>query len=97
RDVASVKRMASAQQQILKYGANRVKIGGRLIYSTCSVEPEENQSVVDSFIEEYKQFKEVSVEPLMGKKFVDKNGRLSLYGFEMDSDGVFAAKLERFK
>ncbi len=39
------------QKQLLSAAAYYVKPGGRLVYSTCSIDPEENQAVVDSFLE----------------------------------------------
>ncbi len=44
------------QLKILKSAANYVKKGGTLVYSTCSVESEENREVVDRFLKEHSQF-----------------------------------------
>lgn len=50
--------MASAELQLklLRNAARLVKKGGRLVYSTCSVEPEENEGVVRRFLEENPEF-----------------------------------------
>jgi 16S rRNA (cytosine967-C5)-methyltransferase len=42
--------LAAAQLQMLRHAAAAVAPGGRLIYATCSSEPEENESVVDQFL-----------------------------------------------
>lgn len=42
---ADLKRQSARQQEILSAALRRLKPGGRLIYSTCSLEPEENESV----------------------------------------------------
>ncbi|MEP6636251.1 MAG: 16S rRNA (cytosine(967)-C(5))-methyltransferase RsmB, partial [Acidobacteriota bacterium] len=44
------------QLQILLNSARMVRSGGRLIYSTCSVEPEENENVVDAFLARSDEF-----------------------------------------
>ena len=47
-----VKRLAVTQMKILKAAARRVRVGGALVYSTCSLEREENQAVVGQFLAE---------------------------------------------
>jgi 16S rRNA (cytosine967-C5)-methyltransferase len=44
--------LAAAQRQLLSRAAKLVRPGGRIIYSTCSSEPEENQEVVLQFLGE---------------------------------------------
>jgi 16S rRNA (cytosine967-C5)-methyltransferase len=45
-------RMLGLQSRILKATAKLLKPGGRLVYSTCSIEPEENERVVNSIEQE---------------------------------------------
>jgi 16S rRNA (cytosine967-C5)-methyltransferase len=45
--------LAAAQRQLLIRAARLVRPGGRLTYSTCSSEPEENRDVVRNFLEEH--------------------------------------------
>jgi 16S rRNA (cytosine967-C5)-methyltransferase len=49
-------RFASAQRELLARAADLVTPGGRLLYATCSSEPEENEDVVDSFLRERPEF-----------------------------------------
>jgi len=49
-------RFASAQGELLARAADLVKIGGRLLYSTCSSEPEENDDVVATFLRDHGDF-----------------------------------------
>ena len=50
-DAGDIARCAAKQLEMLRAAAGHVRPGGRLVYSTCSIEAEENQSVVDQFLQ----------------------------------------------
>jgi 16S rRNA (cytosine967-C5)-methyltransferase len=52
-----IERLRAAQPDLLNQAAPQVKPGGVLVYSTCSLEPEENQEVVERFRNEHADFK----------------------------------------
>jgi 16S rRNA (cytosine967-C5)-methyltransferase len=52
-----IKRLSQAQSALLAQAATELKPGGTLIYSTCSLEPEENEEVVQRFLENHPAFK----------------------------------------
>jgi 16S rRNA (cytosine967-C5)-methyltransferase len=52
-----IERLRAAQLELLRQAAPRLKPGGTLVYSTCSLEPEENGEVVKQFLSEHVQFK----------------------------------------
>jgi 16S rRNA (cytosine967-C5)-methyltransferase len=52
-----IERLRAAQLELLRQAAPRLKQGGTLVYSTCSLEPEENSGVVKQFLGEHTQFK----------------------------------------
>jgi len=74
-------RLQQTQLNLLKQAAPRLKPGGVLVYSTCSLEPEENQEVVKQFLHGHKEFKLESERELL--PFADK------------VDGAFVARLKR--
>ena len=78
---AELKRLAATQMQLLKKVADQVKPGGVLVYSTCSLEPEENGEVVQRFVSEYPLFK------------LDHERALS--PFDEGVDGAYVARLIR--
>ncbi|MEA2763326.1 MAG: rRNA (cytosine967-C5)-methyltransferase [Gemmatimonadaceae bacterium] len=87
--------MPTLQKTILRAGAKVVKPGGLLIYSTCSLEPEENEEQVDSFLAENQNF--VLEPPPEGSVSPDllDNGRLRVLPQRHGTDGAFAARLRR--
>ena len=74
-------RLQKSQLELLKLAATKLKPGGILIYSTCSLEPEENSSVVQTFLQEHKQFTLESERELLP--------------FKDNVDGAFVTGLKR--
>jgi 16S rRNA (cytosine967-C5)-methyltransferase len=93
----SVDEMVSKQQAILAAAARLVRPGGRLVYATCSLLVEENDGVVDAFLAAHPQFRPVSAQAVLEKQGVtlDTGERLRLSPAKHDTDGFFAAVLER--
>ncbi|MDQ1639584.1 MAG: rRNA (cytosine967-C5)-methyltransferase [Pyrinomonadaceae bacterium] len=84
--------LASRQNRLLLNAAPLVKPGGRLVYSTCSVEPEENESVVQTFLENNINF---SLLPLPLSNLLSSAGTLRTWPQHHDTDGFFIASLQR--
>jgi 16S rRNA (cytosine967-C5)-methyltransferase len=51
-----IDRLRETQSYLLRQGARQLRPGGRLVYSTCSIEPEENGDVVKEFLEGHRNF-----------------------------------------
>jgi 16S rRNA (cytosine967-C5)-methyltransferase len=62
REAAGLPAFAEAQRDLLQRARPLVKPGGRIVYSTCSSEPEENELVVAAFLAEAPEFALVPVE-----------------------------------
>jgi 16S rRNA (cytosine967-C5)-methyltransferase len=77
--VEEIERLRTEQLQLLRQAVPRLKPGGTLVYSTCSLEPEENTEVVKQFLAEHPQFK------------LEKEREL--LPFVEGTDGAFVAKL----
>ncbi len=65
-----------------------------MIYSTCTLNPEENEEQVNHFLSKHKEFKLMAADKALNSSFV-KNGFLHIMPFQHNSDGVFAAKMQR--
>lgn len=87
------------QEEILKTAALLVKVGGYLVYSTCSVLLEENDDQIAHFLETHPNFglKKIRIPELNGINKKKNDGFMRLSPFRNDTDGFFAAAMERLK
>ena len=87
--------MAAMQRSILRAAAAVVKPGGLLIYSTCSLEPEENDAQSESFLAERSDWQlEPPSEGVVPASVLDA-GRLRVLPQRSGVDGAFAARLRK--
>jgi len=87
--------MAERQGRILANAAKVVRAGGRVVYSTCSVETDENEAVVNAFLQEHKYFTQGAVKADSLLQCVD--GSLRTWPHRDGTDGFYLAVLERRK
>jgi 16S rRNA (cytosine967-C5)-methyltransferase len=87
--------MSALQKVILRSASKVVKSGGLLVYSTCSLEPEENDEQVDQFLAENPNWVlEPPSEGSVAPELLD-GGRLRVLPQRHGTDGAFAARLRR--
>ena len=92
----SIEKMTDIQRPMINNCADKVKSGGILAYSTCSVTVEENEMIVQHFLEGHSEFKLVDIAPKMGLpglRGLEKCQRL--YPHIHHSNGFFIAKLQK--
>jgi 16S rRNA (cytosine967-C5)-methyltransferase len=83
------------QRELLDAVADVVKIGGILVYATCSLEAEENQEQVAAFLDRHTNFLRRPPSPWHGPELINEIGDLVVLPHERGFDGSFAARLER--
>jgi len=88
------KSLLPIQRQILETSSKYVKSGGRLIYSTCSVNPNENRKICDAFLKDNADFYSVKVLPHI-ERAVDEGDYLTLFPHKNNCDGFFIAAFQR--
>jgi 16S rRNA (cytosine967-C5)-methyltransferase len=87
--------MPTIQRSILRAAAEAVRPGGLLIYSTCSLETEENDLQVETFLAEHPEFVlEPPPDGSVPASTIDA-GRLRVLPHKHGTDGAFAARLRR--
>jgi 16S rRNA (cytosine967-C5)-methyltransferase len=93
---ADLPALVELQREILEAAARCVRPGGLLIYSTCSLEPEENEDQVNAFLERHREF-EPAPPPAgtVAAELLDEVGRLVVLPQATGTDGAFAARLRR--
>lgn len=93
----SIDELKTKQTAILAAAASLLKPGGRLVYATCSFLPEENQQVVQHFLNTHPQFSLLNCAELLAQQKIplDTGEFLQLSPLLHQTDGFFAAALTR--
>lgn len=92
QDILSLQKL---QLEILNEASKTLKLGGELIYSTCTITQEENQEVVRQFLEKNKEFSRAKVELPESELQVSKDGSLTIYPHQYGTDGFFICRLKK--
>lgn len=98
RDEEGLKKAIQLQEQLLEEAANMVKRGGRIVYSTCSLEPEENIGQIKKFLEKYDNFELQPLDDFVPEEVLSEDGlAYQTSPHEHGCDGHFGVLLERKK
>ena len=81
------------QYNILSNSANYVKKGGILLYSTCTLNPGENEGVVERFLAEHRDFAPCRLPQSLGSS----GHTVTLFPHQGDTDGFFISTMERVR
>jgi 16S rRNA (cytosine967-C5)-methyltransferase len=98
RTEAQLAEFAAYQRTLLARAARAVAPGGRVVYATCSSEPEENEAVVDVFLAEHADFQLEDARDIDGDRLgqvTDARGMLRTLPFAHGLEAFFAAALVR--
>jgi len=94
-----IKKMASLQYDILSNNLSKLKPGGKLLYSTCTLSQEENQDLINRILTENNNFELVNINKILEEVSVlnlkNENKYLELLPGEVDSEGFFYALLKK--
>ena len=97
RQESDLERLADEQMRLLQRAAAVVRPGGRLVYATCSSEPDENDAVVERFLREQPGFAPVNLlgESELLDPLLDTRGVMRTLPFAHGLEAFFAAALIR--
>lgn len=93
----SVAELTRKQHDILKGAARLIKPGGRLVYATCSILPEENEAIIAGFLAGHAEFRRLSAKEILAGQGIDidTDADLRLLPHKHGTDGFYASVLER--
>ncbi len=98
RDEAGLEKAVAQQERLLDSAAKMVKKGGRLVYSTCSIEEEENMQQVAKFLKKHNNFE---LEPVAGylpdEVLIEEGKAYQTFPHKHNCDGHFGVRLKRTK
>lgn len=99
RDEEGLRKAVELQEQLLEEAANMVKVGGRLVYSTCSLEPEENMEQIQKLIDKMDDnFELQPLEDFVPEEVLTEDGlAYQTFPHKHGCDGHFGVLLERVK
>lgn len=90
---ADIQDLSGRQKQLLFNAARVVRPGGRLVYSTCSIEPDENEAVVQAFLENNDTFKRCQLP--LNSSLVSSFGAARTWPHREGTDGFFICAFAR--
>lgn len=87
--------LAASQLRLLHAAADAVRPGGRVVYATCSSEPEENEEVVEDFLAARRGFTRAAVETARFAPLLDAQGDFRTLPHRDGLESFYAAVLAR--
>ena len=90
KNPSDIDNLPDLQYRILCNAVRYLKDGGRLIYSTCTLNPKENSEVCDRFLKEHPDFSAVDILPSI-RRYSDEEKYLTLMPHIHSTDGFFVA------
>ena len=101
-----IKRLRGVQKQLIETGFNILKKGGTLVYSTCTLEPEENEGVISYLLNKYPSAKIQPIKINLKRSNPITNFKNEIFNKEIkhclriwpqdnDTEGFFIAKIKK--
>lgn len=96
RTPSDFKRLPELQISILENMAQYINNGGAIVYSTCSIEHEENWAIVDRFLQKHGEFEVEPAWHFVDKDYCDDRGAISIIPHKHKMTGSFAVRLIKY-
>ena len=90
----NISELVKLQERALDYAANFVRLEGTLVYSTCTMNPRENEHQIEAFLKRNRKFRLVEAQQFLPGDFTHQ-GCYRTLPFRHHMDGAFAARMKR--
>lgn len=97
KDTKDIMELSRLQLEILKVSSRYVKNGGTLVYSTCTIQEEENKRVINKFLKQNDEFTLIDINKDLPHHIRSNEKFLQLYPNVSNTDGFFICKMRRIK
>ena len=94
RKEEDIKEITKIQKSILETCSKYLKEKGEMVYATCSIFSEENQKIVEEFLQKNSNFQQIKIPIKAFEKNMDKKGNIQLFQ-GIETDGFFICKLQK--
>ena len=95
REPEDISALVEIQKNILDNAVTLVKPGGVLVYSTCTIEPEENGDQIRAFLHRHSDFEIDRADKFVHPQLVTADGFMETFPHRHRMDGAFAARLRK--
>ena len=95
RSKSQVDAIRKIQAAIMENAAHLVKKGGVLIYSTCTIDPEENEKIVEKFLDSHQEFEVENPAEYVDASLVDGGRYVYTYPHKHQMDGSFCVRMKK--
>ena len=97
KNINDLSGLANLQESILHNSSKYLEPNGVIVYSTCSIEEEENWVIVDKFLETHPNYIIDNAKKYIDSKFTDSRGAVSITPHVHNMDGGFAVRLINYE
>ena len=95
RTEQDIQNMKNIQLNLLRSAANYLKPNGSIVYSTCTIEPEENEKVIEEFLAGNKYFRQEGLKGIVPEMYLGNNYYVQTFPHRHKMDGSFVAKIRK--
>ena len=95
RESEDIRDLVVLQKLLVENASTLVKNGGILVYSTCTIEPEENFGIIRSFLEHHPEFTVDSATQFVHQSLVNSDGYVETLPHKHGMDGSFSIRLKK--
>jgi 16S rRNA (cytosine967-C5)-methyltransferase len=95
RESEDIRNLVVLQKRLIENASTLVKNGGILVYSTCTIEPEENFGIIRSFLEHHPEFAVESAAQFVHQSLVTPDGYVETLPHKHGMDGSFSVRLRK--